>query len=71
MALISCKFKEQIALKKVIDGTNYQVTCKQSHILKLQELAKCAKTIGIASMMITSAFQITTQALRITLHIRI
>ncbi len=25
IALISCKCKEQIALKKVIDGTSYQV----------------------------------------------
>ncbi len=47
------------------------MTCKQSHTPRFQELAKCAKTSGIVSMMITSTFQITIQALRITLHTRI
>jgi hypothetical protein len=31
-------------------------------------MAKCAKTNGIASMVITSGFQITTKALAITLY---
>jgi len=56
MALVSYKCKEQITLKQVIDGTSYQVICKQSHSPRFQKLAKCAKTSGIASMMITSAF---------------
>jgi hypothetical protein len=53
------------------NGTSYQTTCKQSHIPRFQELARCAKTSGTTSMVIISAFQITTQALGITLHTRI
>jgi hypothetical protein len=53
------------------NGTNYQMTCKQSHIPRLQELAKCVKTNGITSMVIIIRFWITTKALAITLHIEI
>jgi hypothetical protein len=42
------------------------MNCKQSHTPRFQELAKCAKTNGTTSMVITSTFQITTQALGIT-----
>jgi hypothetical protein len=55
MALISCKHKEHIALKQVIDphfnmiptykdGTNYQMTYKQSHFPRIQDVIRCAKT---------------------------
>lgn len=55
MALISCKHKEHITLKQVVDpyfniiptykdGTNYQMTYKQSHPPRIQESIRCAKT---------------------------
>ncbi len=55
MALISCKHKEHITLKQVVDphfnmvltykdGTSYQMTCKQSHLPRIQESIRCVKT---------------------------
>jgi hypothetical protein len=51
MALISCKHKEPIALKQVVDphfnmiptykdGTSYQMTCKQSHPPRINKMCK-------------------------------
>jgi hypothetical protein len=47
------------------------VTCKQSHISRFQELTRCAKTNGIASMVITNRYLITIKALKITAYIGI
>jgi hypothetical protein len=47
------------------------VTCKQSNISRLQKSTRCAKTNGIASMVITNIYLITIKALKITPYIEI
>ncbi len=78
--LINYKRKEQIALKQVIDPhTNMIPTMEQvikrpvsNHTFQdSKNQQNVQKTSGTVSMVITNAFQITTQALRITLHIGI